>query len=256
MGTPEDNFTTDSRRVSREHGSRSPGSSRGHTSFAPRLRRLFRDNGLSLVLCLLFVGTLAGQSLVGHRKYNNDQRDHGQPTLSYPGYLASPGFLEATMENWESEFLQMASYVLLTIWLVQKGSSESKPLAGDPEKDADPRSVRHDDRAPGPVRRGGWRLVLYENSLGITLALLFVLSFALHAVGGARDYSAAQVAHGRQPVSTMEFVTTSTFWFQSFQNWQSEFVAVGSIVVLTIFLRQRGSPESKPVAAPHDDTGG
>jgi len=150
----------------------------------------------------------------------------------------------------------MASYVLLTIWLVQKGSSESKPPGGDPSKDADPRSVTELERAPGPVRRGGWRLVLYENSLGIALALLFMLSFVLHAIGGAREYSAEQVAHGQQPVSAMHFVTTSTFWFQSFQNWQSEFVAVGSIVVLTIFLRQRGSPESKPVAAPHHETGG
>jgi hypothetical protein len=98
--------------------------------------------------------------------------------------------------------------------------------------------------------------VFYENSLGIALAALFMLSFVLHALGGAREYSADQVAHGQHPVSTMEFVRSSTFWFQSFQNWQSEFVAVGSIVVLTIFLRQRGSPESKPVAAPHHETGG
>ncbi|HET9249261.1 MAG TPA: DUF6766 family protein [Actinomycetota bacterium] len=220
------------------------------------MRRRLRENGLSIVLFGLSAVFLVGQALTGWRAYNAEQREHHEPAVSLGTYLTTGHFVEATFENWESEFLQMASYVLLTIWLVQKGSSESKPLAGDPEKDADPRSVRHDDRAPGPVRRGGWRLVLYENSLGIALALLFVLSFALHAVGGARDYSAEQVAHGREPVSTVEFVMTSTFWFQSFQNWQSEFVAVGSIVVLTIFLRQRGSPESKPVAAPHHETGG
>ena len=218
--------------------------------------RWLRDNSLSIVLFGLFAIFLMGQSLTGWRTYNAQQEEHREPTVGLGTYLTTGHFVEATFENWESEFLQMASYVLLTIWLIQRGSSESKPPGGDPEKDADPRSMPDLGRAPGPVRRGGWQLTLYENSLGITLALLFVLSFVLHALGGARDFSAEQVAHGQRPVGTMEFMTTSTFWFQSFQNWQSEFVAVGSIVVLTIFLRQRGSPESKPVAAPHDDTGG
>jgi hypothetical protein len=218
--------------------------------------RWLRDNSLSIVLFGLFAIFLMGQSLTGWRTYNAQQEEHREPTVGFGTYLTTGHFVEATFENWESEFLQMASYVLLTIWLIQKGSSESKPPGGDPEKDADPRSVPDLERAPGPVRRGGWHLTLYENSLGIALALLFVLSFVLHALGGAREFSAEQVAHGQPPVSAMEFVTTSTFWFQSFQNWQSEFVAVGSIVVLTIFLRQRGSPESTPVAAPYHDTGG
>jgi hypothetical protein len=196
-----------------------------------------------------------GQGLTGWRTYNAEQREHRDPAVGLGTYLTTGHFAEATFENWESEFLQMASYVLLTVWLVQKGSSESKPLGGDPEKDADPRSVTDPERAPGPVRRGGWRLVLYENSLGIAFAFLFLLSFVLHALAGASEYSAEQVTHGQQPVSTLEFVRSSTFWFQSFQNWQSEFVAVGGIVVLTIFLRQRGSPESKPVAAPDHETG-
>jgi len=218
--------------------------------------RRLRDNSLSIAMFGLFAVFLVGQALTGWKAYNAEQREHLQPTVGLGTYLSTGHFVEATFENWESEFLQMASYVLLTIWLVQKGSSESKPPGGDPAKDADPRSVADLGRAPGPVRRGGWQLTLYENSLGIALALLFVLSFVLHALGGAREYSAEQLAHGRQAVGTMEFVTTSTFWFQSFQNWQSEFVAVGSIVVFTIFLRQRGSPESKPVGASHDDTGG
>ena len=218
--------------------------------------RRLRENGLSIVLFGLFAVFLLGQGLTGWRTYNAEQREHHEQTVGLGTYLTTGHFVEATFENWESEFLQMASYVLLTVWLVQKGSSESKPPGGDPKKEADPRSVTDPERASGPVRRGGWRLVLYENSLGIALALLFMLSFVLHALGGAREYSAEQVAHGQHPVGAMEFVTTSTFWFQSFQNWQSEFVAVGSIVVLTIFLRQRGSPESKPVAAPHHETGG
>ena len=218
--------------------------------------RRLRENGLSIAMFGLFGVFLVGQALTGWNAYNAEQREHLGPTVGLGSYLTTGHFVEATFENWESEFLQMASYVLLTIWLVQKGSSESKPLGVDPAKEADPRSVSDLAQAPGPVRRGGWQLRLYEHSLGIALALLFVLSFAMHALGGARDYNAEQVAHGRQAVSTMEFVTTSTFWFQSFQNWQSEFVAVGSIVVLTIFLRQRGSPESKPVATAHHDTGG
>ena len=215
-----------------------------------------RDNALSIVLFGLFAVFLFGQAVTGWRTYDAEQREHHEPTVGFGTYLSTGHFVEATFENWESEFLQMAAYVVLTIWLVQKGSSESKPLGGDPEKDADPRSMPDLKRTPGPVRRGGWRLVLYENSLGIAFAFLFVLSFGLHALGGAREFSAEQIAHGQQPVSVTEFVSTSTFWFQSFQNWQSEFVAVGSIVVLTIFLRQRGSPESKAVAAPHDETGG
>ena len=205
--------------------------------------RWLRQNGLSIAMFGLFGVFLVGQALTGWNAYNTEQREHLEPTVGLGSYLTTGHFVEATFENWESEFLQMASYVLLTIWLVQKGSSESKPPGGNPAKDADPRSVSDLGQAPGPVQRGGWQLTLYENSLGL-------------ALGGAREYSAEQVAHGRQAVSTMEFVTTSTFWFQSFQNWQSEFVAVGSIVVFTIFLRQRGSPESKPVAASHRDTGG
>jgi len=157
--------------------------------------RWLRDNSLSIVLFGLFAIFLMGQSLTGWRTYNAQQEEHREPTVGFGTYLTTGHFVEATFENWESEFLQMASYVLLTIWLIQKGSSESKPPGGDPEKDADRRSVPDLERAPGPVRRGGWQLALYENSLGITLALLFVLSFVLHALGGARDFSANELLY-------------------------------------------------------------
>jgi hypothetical protein len=219
------------------------------------VRRLLKDNGLTIVLFGLFALFLAGQSVTGWRTYNSDQVEHGEPTSSYPAYLTTGHFVEATFENWESEFLQMAAYILLTIWLVQRGSSESKPPGGDPELDADPRDQAGKQGVPGPVRSGGWRLKLYENSLALAFAVLFLMSIALHALGGAREYSAEQVAHGQPPVGVGRFVTTSAFWFQSFQNWQSEFLAVGLLVVFTIFLRQRGSPESKPVATPHSETG-
>ena len=220
------------------------------------VRNSLKDNGLTIVLFGLFALFLAAQSITGWRSYNSEQIEHGEPTSSYAAYLTTGHFVEATFENWESEFLQMAAYVLLTIWLVQKGSSESKPPGGDPERDADPRNHIDKKGVPGPVRSGGWRLKVYENSLSIAFTALFLMSIALHAIGGAKEYSAEQVAHGQPPVGVGRFVTTSTFWFQSFQNWQSEFLAVGSLVVLTVFLRQRGSPESKPVAAPYTETGG
>jgi hypothetical protein len=219
------------------------------------LRAWIRDHGLALTMFGLFAIFLVAESLTGWRAHNGDLRDHGEPTLSYGSYLTTGHVVEATFENWESEFLQMAAYVVLTIWLVQKGSSESKPPGGDDALEADPRNARDEPDVPGPVRRGGWQLTLYENSLGIVFAVLFLLSIALHALGGTSEYNSDRRAHGDPPVSVGRFVTTSTFWFQSFQNWQSEFLAVGSLVTFSVFLRQRSSPESKPVAAPHDRTG-
>lgn len=219
------------------------------------MRTFIRNHGLSLTLLSLFAIFLGAQSLTGWNSHNDDLKDHGGLTLSYPSYLTTGHFVEATFENWESEFLQMGAYVLLTIWLVEKGSSESKPPEGDDEVDADPRQTRHHTKVPGPVRRGGWQLTLYENSLGLAFVALFLLSITLHALGGVREYNAERLMHGDQPVSVGQFITTSTFWFQSFQNWQSEFLAVAVLVLLSVVLRQRGSPESKPVAAPHDHTG-
>jgi hypothetical protein len=220
----------------------------------PGMRELWRNNSLSIVLLLAFVLLLGGQSVAGHRVENEERVEHGEPPQGYVEYLTSGGFVEATAENWESEFLQMAAYVLLTIHLRQKGSSESKKLSGKEKVDADPRASA-DPRAPWPVRRGGFVLRVYENSLGLAFAALFLVSFALHAAGGAAAFNEEQAQHGAPPVSVLGYLGTSRFWFESLQNWQSEFLAVGSIVVLSIFLRQRGSPESKPVAARHDETG-
>ncbi len=201
----------------------------------------------------MFVVFLIAQTLTGHATYNQDQRDHGQPTIGYRAYLFSPHSIEATAENWESEFLQMAMYVLLTVFLYQRGSAESK----DPDKkepvDRQPNASRKG--APRIVQHGGLTLKLYQNSLGLAFAILFLVSFAFHAAGGAGEYSAEQLQHGGEAVSMLQYMATSRFWFESFQNWQSEFLAVGSMVVLSVFLRQRGSPESKPVDAPHEETG-
>jgi hypothetical protein len=215
----------------------------------------FRRNGLSVTLGVLFLLFFVGQALTGWVDFNEEQREHAQPTSTLAGYLASGDFLEVTAENWESEFLQMAAYLLLTIRLFQVGSSESKDPDAKEAVDRDPRLSRDPD-APSPVKRGGWRLAVYEHSLSIAFVALFLLSAALHAVGGARAYSEEQLAHGGRPVGALDYLTTARFWFESFQNWQSEFLALFAMVVLSIFLRQRGSPESKPVDAPHAQTGG
>ena len=220
------------------------------------MRRIFRENGLTIVMFGLFFFSFVGQIITGHQDYNQELKDHKQPQLGYVEYLQSGHFIEAVFENWESEFLQMGMYVVLTAFLRQKGSPESKQLEGEEAVDAEPtKSQRLNKDTPWPVRRGGLALKVYENSLSLTLFLLFFLSFALHAVGGAEEYSQEQIQHGEQPVSAIEYIGTSHFWFESFQNWQSEFLSIGTLVVLSIFLRQKGSPESKPIDHPHEETG-
>ena len=221
------------------------------------MRKIIRENGLSIVLGLSFLLFLAGQAIAGMYEYNDEQQDHGQPTVEFFEYLTSSHFLEATMENWESEFLQMFAFVVLTAVLFQKGSAESRKLDGLEPVARDPRESRKKKNAPWPVRKGGVVLALYEHSLSLAFLLLFLTSFTLHAVGGAAEYNLSQQEHGSsERVSAIEYIETPRFWFESFQNWQSEFLAVGAMVVLSIFLRQRGSPESKPVDSPHSETGG
>lgn len=220
------------------------------------MKRTLRQNGLSIVLSLFLVVFLVGQAVAGHSTYNNDQREHGQPTIDFLGYLGTSHFLEATMENWESEFLQMFFFIVLTAFLYQKGSAESKDPDKEEAVDRDPRKSRNKKDAPWPVRARGPVLVVYEYSLSLAFLLLFLMSFFLHAVGGAAEYNQSQAEHGlHEQLSTFGYMTTSRFWFESFQNWQSEFLAVFAMVVLSIFLRQRGSPESKPVESPLRETG-
>lgn len=221
-----------------------------------RFPRHLRNNGLFLACMALFAVFFLGMIISGWQVYNQEQLDHGSTEqVSVFGYLQTGDFLEATFENWESEFLQMAMYVVLTAYLYQRGSSESKPVCGHAGQDDDPRAREDDPKAPWPVRRGGIVLTLYENSLAAAFFLLFFACLALHAWGGARAYSDEQQQHGGAAVSVWRYLSTSQFWFESMQNWQSEFIAVAAIVVLSVFLRQRRSPESKPVADPHTDTG-
>ncbi|HVH46831.1 MAG TPA: DUF6766 family protein, partial [Labilithrix sp.] len=216
----------------------------------------FRDNALSIAALLLFLFSLLGQALTGLSVTNAEAREHGAAVVSFGQYIVSGDFVEATFENWESEFLQMAVFVVLTKYLRQKGSSESKAIGEHEEVDEDPRTKKDEPEAPGPVRRGGIMLALYERSLSLSLLALFVLSFVLHAVGGASKHNQEALRHGTETVTTLGYLATSQFWFESFQNWQSEFLSVAALVLLSIVLRERGSSQSKPVAAPHAKTGG
>ena len=217
------------------------------------MAKFARENSLTLVMLVLFGLTAVGQSLTGWSVYNSDQVEHGSDAISLPAYLTTGHFGEAIFENWESEFLQMGLFVLLTVSLRQKGSPESKPIDGQEEVDREPDPRR--PGAPWPVRAGGLAAKLYARSLSLALLGLFVVSFALHVATGAAAYSEEQQAHGGPAVSALEYVLTPQLWFESFQNWQSEFMSIGALVVLSIFLRQKGSSESKPVDAPVRETG-
>lgn len=214
-----------------------------------------RDNGLTLVVLVLFLASLAGQSMTGLAKYNQEQREHGRSEIALGQYLTSAAFLESVFENWESEFLQMALYVWLTSFLVQRGSAESKDPDKAEEVDEDPEKHRSDPDAPSPVRAGGFSLKVYQHSLTLTLLLLFLLAFVVHLKGSVDESCREEMMHGGSCSTMLEHLGSATFWFESFQNWQSEFLSIAVLVVLSIFLRQKGSPESKPVHASHAKTG-
>ncbi|MFC4456696.1 DUF6766 family protein [Deinococcus sonorensis] len=215
------------------------------------LRRFWAENALSIVVSSLFVVFWLAQALSGWSTFNEDQQAHHQATIRFVSYLQSSEFWSATAENWESEFLQMGVYVVLTIYLKQRGSADSNPYPdeGNDEQSYDPA------QAPGPVKRGGRVLALYRNSLSVTFLTLFLGAMLLHAVASHHVFNKEQLMHGDDPVSFLAFLGKPDFWFQSFQNWQSEFLAIGSLVILTIFLRQVGSSQSKAVEAPHRQTG-
>lgn len=217
--------------------------------------RIIRDNGLTIVLLVLSFLTIAGMLLTGWNVHNEQLAEHGSQQIDLANYALSGHFLSAVFENWESEFLQMSAYVMLTAILFQRGSAESKDPDEPAPQDEDRRDRPHNVKAPLPIRIGGLARSVYSYSLGIGLALLFVLSFVLHLGYSAEDANADAVIHGQAPVSLFDHLGSAQFWFESLQNWQSEFLSTAVLVVLSIFLRFKGSPESKPVAAPHSETG-
>jgi hypothetical protein len=219
--------------------------------------RALRDNGLSLFFLTIFLLALVGQSIAGHADYNNDQIAHSQETISYWRYVVSSSFGQAVMENWQSEYLQFFLFILATVWLVQKGSPESKELhrAGRESEEDQLIGDHARDASPGWARARGIRLWIYSNSLLLVMGTLFVGSWFAHSVTGWSEYNAEQLEHEDEPLSWIEYVGSADFWQTTLQNWQSEFLAVGSMAVFAIYLRQRGSPESKPVGAAHEATG-
>jgi hypothetical protein len=209
-------------------------------------------NSLSIVVLLLMLFSLGGQFLTGWQDKNEERKENDRPELSLAEYARSGHFIQATFENWESEFLQMTLYVLLTVSLRQQGSSESKKLSEKEEVDREPKAHT---KAPWPVKRGGIWLRLYSHSLSMAFALLFLISFVFHFYGSWKNNNEIRLEENLPAQSYSEHFIGSTFWFESFQNWQSEFLSVLSIVVLSIWLREKGSPESKPVDAAYDETG-
>lgn len=216
------------------------------------MKNFWKNNNLSIVFFILFILALGGQVYTGFGEHNKKLREDGKPPTGISAYFSSGHFLQSTFENWESEFLQMALFVVLTISLRQKGSSESKKFEPE-EVDKEPATGKAG--APWPVRRGGFILTLYKNSLSIALTLLFLLSFILHLYGSLKDENEQLVSKGLPAETFSSYLASTRFWFESFQNWQSEFLSVFTIVVLSIFLRQKGSAQSKPVDAPDSETG-
>jgi hypothetical protein len=212
----------------------------------------FYRNSLSIVFIFLFLITWGGQALTGWKEHNSELEDFHHQPITLSSYLTTGHFISATFENFQSEFLQMGLYVILTVCLRQIGSAESKKLDGKEEVDREPKPGKD---APAAVKKGGWILKLYSMSLSLIFLLLFLISWGFHLYGSFHDYNEEQLMMHKASVSISEYLGEPLFWFETFQNWQSEFLSVASIVVLSIYLRQKGSPESKPVDAPHMETG-
>jgi len=221
------------------------------------MKTALRNNGLALFFGLIFILALVGQGLTGHALFNEEQIASGLEEISLGQYLVSSNFAVDVAENWQSEYLQFLLYIFATIWLVQKGSPESKELTETGLESDEKQLVGEysNPKSPKWAKISGWRHTLFSNSLGLTMGLIFVLSWLVQSFTGNSAYNQEQVQNFQRPVTWTEYIGSPEFWNRTLQNWQSEFLAVGSMVVLSIYLRQRGSPESKPVGSAHDDTG-
>jgi hypothetical protein len=221
------------------------------------VKTAMRNNGLSLFFGLIFILALMGQGLTGHALFNEEQVTAGLQQISLGEYLTSSSFAVDVSENWQSEYLQFILYIFATVWLVQKGSPESKELdeAGLESDEEQLVGEYSNQKSPAWAKVSGWRRTLFSNSLGMTMGLIFILSWLVQSIAGNSAYNEEQLKNFQDTVGWGEYLVSPDFWNRTLQNWQSEFLAVGSMVVLSIYLRQRGSPESKPVGSAHDDTG-
>lgn len=220
------------------------------------MRRFLRENSLSLVFFALFAGALLGDAFAGWKAFNADAVAHAQATIGFWRYVTTSDFGRNVLENWQSEYLQFTLFVLGTVWLLQRGSPESKALdEAGLESDEDQKVGEHADaRSPRWARVGGLRTAIYSNSLLIVMTTVWLGSWLAQSIAGASGYNANQLDHQAATVSWLHYLGSSDFWDRTLQNWQSEFLAVGTMVVFSIYLRQRGSPESKPVGDPHYET--
>ena len=221
------------------------------------MKQWLRENSLSLVFGVLFLGALVGQAYAGWHQFNAEQFAEGMGTVTFGQYLASADFAVDVSENWQSEYLQFTLYIYFTVWLLQRGSSESKELhKAGLEDDKDQKVGKHaEPHSPGWVQSGGWRTSVYSNSLVLVMVTIFVASWVVQSVAGWASFNETRLAQLQDPLSWSSYLVNADFWARTLQNWQSEFLAVGTMVVFAIYLRQRGSPESKPVGEPHASTG-
>jgi hypothetical protein len=217
------------------------------------MRRRLRDNGLSVAFLSIFVLALIGQSIAGHAYTNEQLAQHHQPPVGYLDYIASSDFLVDVAENWQSEFLQFFLFILATVWLIQRGSPESKKPGDEGLGNEKDQLIGQHARADSPAwaRARGFRLWVYSNSLLLLMGTIFVLSWLAQSLAGHIVANEENAQHDAAPITWLEYVASPDFWNRTLQNWQSEFLAVGAMVAFSIYLRQRGSSESKPVGTPH-----
>src|SRR5215204_2075299 len=221
------------------------------------MRRFVRDNSLSLFFLVIFLAALVGQAIAGHILHNEDATAHGEETISIWRYIVSSDFGQAVMENWQSEYLQFMLFMFATIWLLQRGSPESKEPGKEGLETLKEQKIGEHAQQDSPewAKPRGIKTFVYSNSLLIVMSIIFFGSWFAQSVTGWTEFNSQQADHGEAAVSWLSYVGSADFWEATLQNWQSEFLAVGSFAAITVFLRQRGSPESKPVGAPHEATG-
>jgi hypothetical protein len=221
------------------------------------MRRFLRDNGLTIAFLTMFLVALAFQAVAGWDVANEEHDRHAEPTVSFLRYVASSDFAAAVAENWQSEYLQFTLFILLTVWLLQRGSPESKELGKAGRESDEEQQVGEHAREDSPrwARASGIKRTLYENSLLLVMGVIWIGSWFAQSITGLTKYNAERLSHQQDTLSWPGYLGSSDFWETTLQNWQSEFLAVGSMAILAVYLRQRGSPESKPVGASHEATG-
>jgi hypothetical protein len=221
------------------------------------VRRFLKHNGLSLAFLGMFLAALVFQAIAGLAEFNDEQDMHGDPHVSLWRYLTSSAFGAAVMENWQSEYLQFTLFALLTVWLLQRGSPESKELGREGRESDEDQLVGEHAREDSPrwARVDGLRRRVYENSLLLVMAAIWIGTWFAQSLTGVTEYNAERLDHHMETLSWLEYLGSANFWERTLQNWQSEFLAVGSLAIFAVYLRQRGSPESKPVGASHHSTG-